>query len=188
MTRTRLRNVTLPAAALVAVLTAGNARAQGEPANATNDMKAVRELLERIDKRLAAQQATSDILLDIVKQDLKDLRGEVARLNKELTDLKNRPAAPATSSSNYQGTPSTSLSVGAPPATAPTSSVRLVNTYFSDMSAVVNGVLVTVPPGQERVVTVPAGAMNYQVYQVPGPLQQRTLMPNETLTLTLRPF
>src|SRR5207249_2706647 len=106
---------------------------------------------------------------------------EVARLQREVTDLRNRPASPTTSASYYGGT-----AAAATP--APSAHVRLVNTYFADMSAVVNGTLVTVPPGQERSVTVPAGAMNYQVYQVPGPLQVRTLVPNETLTLTLRPF
>jgi hypothetical protein len=65
--------------------------------------------------------------------------------------------------------------------------VRLINTYLTDMSAVINGTLISVPPGQERLVTVPAGVMNYQVTQVPGPPQTRALAPNETLTLTLFP-
>jgi hypothetical protein len=182
MTRTRL----LPAVAAVAaaVLLSLPTRA-AEPADpAKDDLKAVRDLLAKIEQRLATQQTTAEVLTDIVKTDVKNLRDEVARLQRELTDLRNRPATPTTSASLYGGPPSASLSIGPP---APTARVRLVNTYFAEMSALVNGTLVTVPPGQERLVTVPAGVMNFQVFQVAGPLQTRTLVANETLTLTLRP-
>jgi hypothetical protein len=55
------------------------------------------------------------------------------------------------------------------------------------MTAVVNGTTVTVPAGQERVVSVPAGAVNFQVFGVNESIQTRTLVPNQTLTLTYFP-
>jgi hypothetical protein len=195
MIRTRHRTLLLPLAALAAAaLTAGNAWARAEPAD---DTKRMVELLGKIEQHLTDQRAATNILLDIVQKDIKDLRNEVARLQHELNDLRNRPAGPATSSSYYGGTatpyggtPSASLSVG-PPAPAvpagPTSHVRLINTYLTDMSAFINGTLISIPPGQEVPVTVPAGVMTFQVTQVPGPPQTRTLAPNETLTLRLFP-
>jgi hypothetical protein len=159
-----------------------------EPADQkADDLKEIRNLLSRIEMRLATQQSVTDVMLDIVKKDLRDLREEVSRLQRELADVRSRastpPAAPTTTS-NYGGTPSTSLSVGPP---APTATLRLVNTHFIDMTALINGTLVTVPPGAQRTVTVPAGVVNYQVFQVPEPMKSRTLVPNETLTLQLYP-
>jgi hypothetical protein len=56
------------------------------------------------------------------------------------------------------------------------------------MTAVVNGLAYTVSPGTERIVSVPAGSMNFIVPQVSAFPEMRTLAPNERLTLTLRPW
>jgi hypothetical protein len=176
----------LLASLCVVAVIAGPVRSE-EPAIKPDDSKRMVELLDKIEKRLASQQAQSDILMDIVRKDLKDLREEVARLQRELGDLRRTPTVPSTS--NYPQSPSagyapsTSYSMTTPAAPA---NVRLINTYFTDMTAVVNGVAHTVPPGQVAVVPVPAGVLNYHVLQAPYPPQLRTLTPNETLTLTLR--
>jgi hypothetical protein len=167
-------------------LTLGTVSAQGkpEPADAkADDLKEIRTLLERIEKRLANQQTAAEVVLDIVRKDLKDLRDEVSRLQRELADARNRITS-APSTSLYGGTPSASLSVGTP---SPNAFIRLVNTHFIDMSAVINGTLYTVSPGRDRTVPVNAGVVNYQVFQVPEPMKTRSLVANETLTLTLYP-
>jgi hypothetical protein len=165
--------------ALAVVL--GPARAQ-EATTKAEDAKRVVELLSKIDQRLASQQAQSDVLMEIVQKDLKSLREEVNRLQKEVTDLRRTPATTITS--NYPQSPSVSSSITTP---VQTSNVRLVNTFFTDMTAVVNGLPVSVAPGQTRTIPVPAGAMTFSIPQVSPFPQPRTLAPNETLTLTLQP-
>jgi hypothetical protein len=179
----RNRLVIPPMAALVAVvLVLGPARS-ADPEVKTDDTKRMVELLDKIEKRLANQQTQTDVLMEIVRKDLKDLRDEVSRLQKEVTDLRRMPAAPGTSTSNYPSSgPSTSMSPAGPP---PTARVRLVNTYPADMTAVVNGMTYLVPAFQTREVPVPAGVATYQIPQLAQPPQTRALTPNETLTLTL---
>jgi hypothetical protein len=167
-------------------LVALSATAQ-EPADVKGELKTIREALTRLDQRLDDQK-THDLLVQRLLKDVNDLRDEIARLQRDLADVRNR-AAGTPSTSNFRGSPSTSMSVGPPVPTAsmPTATIRLVNTHMIEMTAVINGTLVTVPPGTERIVTVPAGPVNYQVYQVPEPMKTRILVPNETLTLTLFP-
>src|SRR5436305_2977072 len=108
MTRQRLIPKQAPAlAAVVAVaLVLGPSRSAepGTPPVPDNSQRTV-ELLDKIEKRLAAQQATTDVVLDIVRTDLKSLRDEVSRLRQEVTDLRAKAAAaPAISQSNYPST------------------------------------------------------------------------------------
>src|SRR5207244_3488656 len=152
-----------------------------EPADTKGELKAIREALSRIEQRLDDQK-THDLLVQRLLKDVNDLRDEIARLQRELADVRNRTAG-APSTSGYRGAPSPSLSVGppVPSANGPTGTIRLVNTHMIEMTALINGTLVIVPPGTERTVTVPAGMVNYQVYQVPEPMKTRLLVPNETL-------
>jgi hypothetical protein len=174
------------AAVLAAALALGPARSQEPGPNKVDDSKRMVELLGSIDRRLANLETRSDATMDLIKNDLKQLRDEVARLQREIADLRRTP--PQTTTANYPSAtpaaPSTSFAVPQP---TPVGHVRLVNTFFSDMTAVVNGVTLLVPPGQTRDVTLPAGTVTFQVAQVPRPTQVRTLAPNETLTLTLFP-
>jgi hypothetical protein len=62
-----------------------------------------------------------------------------------------------------------------------------VNTYLTDMNAVINGAYYTVPPGQERTVPLPPGLAWYQVLPVQPFAKTTTLQPGETLTLRLFP-
>ena len=183
----RFRNLTrLAFAAFALALLAVGARAQDPASSKADDVRAIRDLLARIEQRMANQQATNDVLMEIVRKDLKDLRDEVSHLQRDLAEVRNRTnTLPGTTTiSGFRGSPSASLSVG--PA-VPMASLRLVNTHFVPMTAVVNGTTVTVPAGQERVVSVPAGAVNFQVFGVNESIQTRTLVPNQTLTLTYFP-
>jgi hypothetical protein len=186
MTRSRTALPQL-AAALAVALILSPARSQ-ETGLKADDSKRMVELLDKIEKRLGNQQAQTEVLMDIVRKDLKDLRDEVARLQKEVTDLRRSPAGAGTSTSNYpQAMPTGPSTSNSMTQAAPLAHVRLVNTYFTDMTALINGVPYTVAPGQERIVTVSAGVLTYSVLQVPTPPQTRMLVPNETLTLTLTP-
>jgi hypothetical protein len=191
MTRSRfvLPPLVQLAAVLAVALALGPARSQETGLNKADDTKRMVDLLGSIDRRLANLETRSDATMDLIKNDLKQLREEVGRLQREVADLRRTPPPPSTS--NYPAPisppppgPSTSYSAPQPPLLG---HVRLVNTYFTDMTAVVNGQLHVVPAGQTREVPVPAGSVTYQVAQVPRPAQTRALAPNETLTLTLFP-
>jgi hypothetical protein len=183
----RSRLVPPPVVQIVAMLAlmfaVGPARSV-EPADVKpDDAKRMIELLDKIEKRLATQEARADATLDLVTKDIKGLREEVARLQKEVGEL--RRAGPGTSTSNYQSSsPSVSASV-APPSQG---RIRLVNNYVTDMTAVVNGTTVAVAAGRYLDVLVPPGTVTYQVNQVAQPLKATTLAANEVLTLTLFPM
>ena len=108
-----------------------------------------------------------------------------------LEEFRNRansqPQPPSPSSTSYYGGPATTAA--APPGTmAPTNArVRLVNSWFTDMTAVINGAVYTLAPGTTRTVFYPPGNIQYQVMMVADVPQSRTLMPGEELTLTLYP-
>jgi hypothetical protein len=171
-------------ALLAVALVLGPARSQ-ETGIKPDDSKRMVELLDKIEKRLANMETRSDATMDLINKDLKQLREEVTRLQREVADLRRTPAP--TSTSNYPQTtpavPSTSYSITQPAAPA---HVRLVNNYLTGMTAYVNGVPYTVPPGQAADVPVAPGTLTYHVLQAPYPPQTRTMTPNETLTLTLR--
>jgi hypothetical protein len=167
-----------------------------EPASSdpNNDLKAIRTMLERIDNRLAAQQSQltdAMVLVNKLMADVTALKDEHGRLQREVADLRNRPTNPTTTSyyggqPGYGG-PSGPVTVQSQAATPLSSRVRLVNTYFTDMTAVINGVIYTLRPGEERTLAYPPGNLTYQVLMVADVPQTRTLAPGEQLTLTLYP-
>jgi hypothetical protein len=174
--------------ALALVLTAGPGAA-AEPATLQqDDLKAIRAMLDRIDGRLAAQQSQltdAMVLVNKLIADVSAMKDEHARLKQELADLRARPGNP-TSTSFYSGPPGTAA-MAPPGGNSLGARVRLVNTYLTDMTAVVNGQTYTLMPGTERTITLPPGTMTYQVFMVADFPQARTLSPGEQLTLTLYP-
>jgi hypothetical protein len=174
-------------AAVVAVLCVGPLRAADPVDTRVEDSKRSVELLSKIEQRLAAQQAQTELAMEIIRKDLTDLRNDVSRLQKELADV--RRAGPPNTSSYYQGQPpptGPTISAAVPPP-AQLGQVRLVNTYFTDMTATVNGVTYIVPPNTTREFAVPAGPLNYQIYQVPQAIKSTSIASNEMVTLTLFP-
>jgi hypothetical protein len=174
------------AAVVAVILIFGRVRA-AEP---ETESQRVAKALDKIEQRLNLMDTRLDTALDVAK-DVRQLREDVNRLQREVGGLR-RTGPGTTSSSFYSGPPAAttivppaSLAITPPP--AQTGRVRLVNNYLSEMTATVNGVTVVVPPMQARDVVVPAGALNYQVYQVPQAVRATTISPNEMVTLTLFP-
>src|SRR5438128_6964420 len=139
-------------------LTAGRGNT-AEPASAADDLKAIRTILERIESRQAAQQSQlTDTMMSVNKllSDMAGMKDEHARLKQEVADLRSRsngPLQPQPSTSFYASPPG---SAAPPPGSAapppgmmapPSARVRLVNSWFTDMTAVINGVVYTLPPG-----------------------------------------
>lgn len=189
MARNRVRPLpTMLCTLLLGVFALSAPAAEPGIADPKDDVKAIRAMLERIDGRMAAQQSQLTdalILINKLMSDMTTLRDEHARLQRELNDLKARPAG-QTSSSYYPGTAGSSFSQL--PSQAPLAArVRLVNTYIADMTAVINGVMYTVSPGTERTVSLAPGTMTYQVFMVADVPQTRSLAAGEELKLTLYP-
>src|SRR5437868_11492778 len=109
--------------------------------------------------------------------DVAAMKDEHAKLKQELADLRGRLNGPP------QPQPSTSFYGGPPPGAAPppgmtappSSRVKLVNTYFADMAAVINGVTHVLPPGGEKTITYPPGNITFQVMMVADIPQTRAL-------------
>jgi hypothetical protein len=174
----------VPLAAIWAVaFILGPAAAETPTEGKIDESKQMVELLKKIEQRLAGVEARSDVALDLINKDIKQLREEIGRLEKEVAEL--RRAAPGNSTSNYPATPPVTTPV-AP--LAQMARVRLVNNFFTDMTAVVNGRTFIVPANQMQDVLVPAGTMTFLVPQVGWPTQVRTLAVNERLTLTMGPI
>src|SRR5436190_23010367 len=83
MTRTRVLTRFLCPLFAFALLAVGVRAADPEQPKA-DDLKDIRDLLTKIEQRMANQQTTNDVLMDIVRKDLRDLREDVARLQREL--------------------------------------------------------------------------------------------------------
>src|SRR5439155_19552078 len=81
MIRSRQVRTLLPqlAAVLAVALALGPARSQ-ETGLKSDDAKRVVDLLDKIEKRLATMEARSDVTMDLVNKDLRQLRDESARL------------------------------------------------------------------------------------------------------------
>jgi hypothetical protein len=155
-----------------------------EPAE---ELKAIRDLLKKIDERMENQNTISLQMLERqklefsqLKNDLTQLRDEFTQARRDLADLRGR--ANGISSSYYGGSSPTAGTIGSSPA-----SIKLVNTYLTDMVAVVNGAYYTVSPGQERAIPLPPGPAWYQVPSVQPFAKSTILQPGETLTLRLYP-
>jgi hypothetical protein len=180
----RNRLVPPPVVQIVALLAlafiVGTARSADSTDVKVDDAKRVIELLDKIEKRLAVQEARAEVTLDLVTKDIKSLREEVARLQKEVADLR-RPAG-GTTTSNYQS----SASVAAPPQQG---RIRIFNNYPTEVTAVVNGTTVpSVAPGRYLDVIVPPGTVTYQIPVLGQPTKTNTVAANEVLTLTLYPL
>jgi hypothetical protein len=166
-------------AGLVAVMfLAGPARA-AEPATdaKTDETARIARLLDQIEQRMSRMDTKLDTVVDMGRE-LKQLREDVTKLQRDVADLRR-----GNSSSFYSPSQTT------PPAATPTQTarVRLVNSYLTDMTAIVDGVSYTIAAGRSADVTVPTGQLTYQVLQTGQPMKVTNITANEMLTLTLFP-
>ena len=159
-------------------------------AEPNEELKAIRDLLSKIDQRLENQNTISLQMLDKferlktdfgqLKTEMNGLRDELTKVQRDMSDLRQRSGASGASTSYFGGS--------VPTAPASSASIRLVNTYLTDMTANINGFLYVVPPGQTRTVPVVAGPVSYQVYQTQNFAKATSLRPGEILTLSLYPM
>ena len=177
-----LRRLAIPVLAVLGSTITVNPILAAEP---NEELKAIRDVLNKIDQRLETQNTLSLQMVDRLKldfgqlkSDLMQLRDEIALARRELADLKGRGTG-GNSTSYFGG--STSFSPAA------TASIRLVNTYLTDMTAIINGGYYVVRPGQSQTVSVSSGPVNYQVLQTQPAAKTTSLQPGEVLTLSLYP-
>lgn len=65
--------------------------------------------------------------------------------------------------------------------------IRLVNTYFTPMTIIVNDRSVRLAPGATETIDIPAGEFSFEVLGVQPRLYGRTVAANETYTITVYP-
>jgi septal ring factor EnvC (AmiA/AmiB activator) len=184
---------------LVGVLAAGPAAwGAQEPANTNRDevVKQLGELKTSIDtltksviglqsSSLSAlgqiQKTQADIdalkrqMAQLQQEEIENLRRQVAQLQKDFDELNRRTNTP----------PRQSLYAPTPPAS--TARVRLVNSYSLPETVIVNGRAYPLQPGETRTTEpIPAGVFSYEVLGVQA-VQNRTVGPNETFTITIHP-
>jgi hypothetical protein len=178
-----LRKLAIPLLAVVGSTLTVNPILSAEPAD---ELKAIRELLKKIDERMENQNTISMQMLDRqqrdfnqLKDDLIKLRDEIAQARREMADVRGRT----------NGTPTTSYFGGSAPTAPMTASaaIKLVNTYPSEMTAYINGSYFTVAPGQTRTVPLYPGNVMYQVFQTQPVPKTTVLSAGEVLTLRLYP-
>ena len=109
--------------------------------------------------------------------DIYALRQHVEQLQRELNSLRT-------------GKPITRISASSPLAGNPTGAgrIRLVNTYPTQMTVIINERSYRLEPGADRIIDKqPAGTFTYQVLGVQPELLVRNLAANETYTIMVYP-
>lgn len=182
-TMSALRKLAIPLLAVIGSTLTVNPVLSAEPAD---ELKAIRELLKKIDERMEVQNTISLQMVEKqqkeftqLKDDLNKLRDEIAQARRELAGVKDVPLR----------APSTSYFGGSAPTAPMTASatIKLINTYPSDMTAYINGNYFTVPPGQTKTIPMYPGNVMYQVFQTQPVAKTTILNPGEVLTLRLYP-
>lgn len=144
------------------------------------DIKAILDRLDRLPAELkkiedqsaktadlAAEKLAAEInrRLDALHAEIKELRGRVEAVERRPVQAESRRMDTATSMA----------------------AVQLVNLHPGmPMTALVNGMLQTVEPGQSMAVPVPAGTVAVQVTQTDATARVRTVAAGQTLVVTMR--
>ncbi|MBL8799059.1 MAG: hypothetical protein JNM56_34555 [Planctomycetia bacterium] len=134
--------------------------------------------LQRQVSNLPDEQRIDYQIRKTLAKELKDSKDEIAALRQQL-DLLQRDVASLKAGAG-------SRTAFSSPATA--GRIRLVNTFPSQMTVIVNERSYRLAPGAtEMLENIPAGQFTYQVLGVQPDLLVRTLSPNETFTITVYP-
>ena len=140
------------------------------------DVRRVLDRLESIEKGLAAIEKKSQTMLG---QQGENLQAQLNDINKKITDLRT----------DMDDLKKARISASAKPVepTMPMASVMLVNARPDmPMETVVNGATYWVEPNQNRVVSVPAGAVQVRVVYIDAAARDRTLQAGAMHVVTLR--
>jgi len=100
-----------------------------------------------------------------------ELRKSVEQLQRDVVSLRNTPT---TTRKTFYDAPA-----------AGTGRIRLINTFPTRMTVIINDRSYRLEPGAEQIIDKPAGVFHYQVLGVQPELLVRNLAPNETFTITV---
>ena len=139
-----------------------------------SQLKELKEELSKLIGEVRNHNLASDRALNAAKDDIKDLKDQIARLRQDLEDL--RRAGPATRVSGY-GEAGTA-----------TGRLRLVNTYFEPQTVILNNkASYRLAPGETKLTDpLPVGDFTYEVLGVQAP-RTRPLTANEVFTIRIYP-
>jgi hypothetical protein len=175
-------------AILAAALTAAPSLADDNTKNSdakTNGLADIKESLKVIDTKLNSFSLNANIMAE----DIRKLKEQVAQLQKDVENLRNR----STSVSNY---PSTTPSTPTTPIPPPAGRIRIVNEWPETITVFLNRTSHDVQPGQTMDADgMPTGVFTYEVLiRRPDtsitpvkPPQSRTLAANETYVIRVHP-
>jgi hypothetical protein len=140
----------------------------------SSDLKNVMDRLEKIEQVVKSNNdnQNKDRLLaaESLQNQINDLIRKVGEMRAEM----DSPRRPRVSTSEKKPDPTTAT-------------VLLVNARTDmPMATMVNGLVYSVEPNQNRSVTVPAGALRVQIIATDDAVRERTLLPGATHVVTLR--
>lgn len=138
------------------------------------DVRAINSTLKRLAEAIDGRRDDKGVPSPYdrgLAAEVKDLRDTVARLEKQLNELKT----------------STSLSPSRPlDPLAGRGTVRVVNEYPVDISILVNGTSYRLSPNEKRDILVPMGEFQYQLLTAGAGVTRSSIREKETVTLRIR--
>jgi hypothetical protein len=183
--------------AVVAVtLAAGPSRAVGQtPPTNSEKLDAIQKQLDEMKKSLTGMHKSLGALKAIetelqnlrnesnagaaaAQKDVNELRAENAKMREEIEALRARISATTRIAASP---PSESVPLAA------TARVELINTYFDNMTVILNGKSYRLPPGERWLTNpLPAGSFTYEVLGV-TPQRTRVLTANQVYPIHIHP-
>jgi hypothetical protein len=166
---------------MLALLICAGGGLAAEPQNSSDllkpapDLKAITDRLDQMDKKIqgldAQQSLQVQVWADQFRRELSEIRELLTRLQRDVSDLKAGRSTTTESLKPADGK----------------ATLQLLNEHpWMNMDVVINGVTTTVPPMQTRLVTVPAGNVNFQVLQTDGFVRARVLPAGVIHQVTMR--
>src|SRR5262245_1350817 len=175
MTLTRYALAALLGTTLIAAPAAAQATAEELKKEVEKLQQAVKDLKDAKDAKddLRTKVNAIDSKIDIIDRDVQELKRDIKEIKRRLGTEGTTAMRPDTESGIARGT----------------GRVRFINEFNEEMSVVVNGGRsYRLFPGQERLLTVPAGSYTYQVLQLQRFPQERRIAADETKTVRIYPL
>ncbi|HJZ91761.1 MAG TPA: hypothetical protein VKE40_12875 [Gemmataceae bacterium] len=174
MTLTRYALAALLGTTLVTAPAAAQATAEELKKEIEKLQQATKDLKEAKDAKddLRTKVNAIDSKIDIIDKDIQELKRDIREIRRRLGTDGTTAMRPDTESAIARGT----------------GRVRFINEFNEEMSVAVNGRSYRLFPGQERLLTVPAGSYTYQVLQLQRFPQERRIAADETKTVRIYPL